>query len=415
MSPRPTDPYRPRTCDWELTAACNLKCGHCGSGAGRPRPKELSTAECLDVVDQLADLECRRITLSGGEPTLRAFWDVIARRAARKGIVVNMVTNGTTMTADLAARIADTGLANVAVLLDGTPHVHEAARGAGTFHKVARAMRFLKHAGVSTSMITRLNRDTFAELEDIHDIALELGASAWRVQLAGPSGDLSARDPGLLRPEDLLDLMPRMAWLKKTSPIWVDVGDSIGYYGPYENQLRERPSGGIRPMWNGCQAGLYTVGIQSDGGVKGCLSLQSHLKGPGAEDPFREGDLRTRRLVDIWFDPRAFAYNRHTTEEDLTGECGRCGFARHCRGGAKCVAAAFTGRLDQNPYCYHRVQMLQSRRRRAVSSLRKGTAAAMLSVGLGLSTVFFGGCADRAVEGRDCDCGNIPTGYCEPE
>jgi MoaA/NifB/PqqE/SkfB family radical SAM enzyme len=39
---------------WEITLACNLKCQHCGSRAGRPRPGELTTAECLDVVEQLA-------------------------------------------------------------------------------------------------------------------------------------------------------------------------------------------------------------------------------------------------------------------------------------------------------------------------------------------------------------------------
>ena len=39
---------------WEITLACNLKCAHCGSRAGRARPDEMTTAECLAVVDQLA-------------------------------------------------------------------------------------------------------------------------------------------------------------------------------------------------------------------------------------------------------------------------------------------------------------------------------------------------------------------------
>ncbi|NVB81718.1 MAG: heme biosynthesis protein, partial [Kofleriaceae bacterium] len=41
---------------WEITLACDLACGHCGSRAGRARPDELSTAEALSLVDQLADL-----------------------------------------------------------------------------------------------------------------------------------------------------------------------------------------------------------------------------------------------------------------------------------------------------------------------------------------------------------------------
>ncbi|MDZ5649675.1 hypothetical protein ULB03_21450 [Nitrospirillum sp. BR 11828] len=51
---------------WEITLACNLKCQHCGSRAGRPRADELTTAEALDLVDQLAALGTREMTLIGG-------------------------------------------------------------------------------------------------------------------------------------------------------------------------------------------------------------------------------------------------------------------------------------------------------------------------------------------------------------
>ena len=67
--------WKPRSVVWELTLACNLRCGHCGSRAGRKLPDELGTAECLDLVGQLEALGCELITLSGGEPTLRADWE----------------------------------------------------------------------------------------------------------------------------------------------------------------------------------------------------------------------------------------------------------------------------------------------------------------------------------------------------
>lgn len=40
---------------WEVELACNLACSHCGSRAGQPRARELSTPEALDLVEQLAD------------------------------------------------------------------------------------------------------------------------------------------------------------------------------------------------------------------------------------------------------------------------------------------------------------------------------------------------------------------------
>src|SRR5665213_1978905 len=63
---------------WEITLACNLKCGHCGSRAGKRRANELSTSECLDVVRQLAAAGTREITLIGGEAYLRRDWLEIA-------------------------------------------------------------------------------------------------------------------------------------------------------------------------------------------------------------------------------------------------------------------------------------------------------------------------------------------------
>ena len=40
---------------WEITLACNLKCLHCGSRAGHRRARELDTAECIEVIRQLAE------------------------------------------------------------------------------------------------------------------------------------------------------------------------------------------------------------------------------------------------------------------------------------------------------------------------------------------------------------------------
>src|SRR5207302_8074832 len=62
---------RPVYAVWEITLKCDLKCSHCGSRAGKARPSELTTEECIDVVRQLAKLGCREVTVIGGEAYLR--------------------------------------------------------------------------------------------------------------------------------------------------------------------------------------------------------------------------------------------------------------------------------------------------------------------------------------------------------
>src|SRR3954468_3830033 len=77
---------------WELTLRCDLACTHCSSRAGRPRSDELTTAEALDVVRQMADLGVLEVTLIGGEAYLHEGWTEIVRAIRAHGMECTMVT-----------------------------------------------------------------------------------------------------------------------------------------------------------------------------------------------------------------------------------------------------------------------------------------------------------------------------------
>jgi MoaA/NifB/PqqE/SkfB family radical SAM enzyme len=96
---------------WELTLACNLKCSHCGSRAGKRRPDELTTAEALAVVSQLARLGTRELTIIGGEAYLRRDWTEIVAAAAAHGMYVGMQTGARALTHKRLQAGVDAGLA----------------------------------------------------------------------------------------------------------------------------------------------------------------------------------------------------------------------------------------------------------------------------------------------------------------
>src|ERR1700691_1657861 len=84
---RPVDQtWRPVHAVWEITLRCDLACRHCGSRAGRERPEELTTAEALNLVDQMAELGVKEVTLIGGEAYLRDDWTDIARSVRAHGM-----------------------------------------------------------------------------------------------------------------------------------------------------------------------------------------------------------------------------------------------------------------------------------------------------------------------------------------
>ena len=102
---RPIDRrWQPVYAVWEITLRCDLACHHCGSRAGRARPDELSTEECLDLVRQMAELGVKEVSLIGGEAYLRDDWTTIARAVRDHGMMCGITTGGRGVTPERARR-----------------------------------------------------------------------------------------------------------------------------------------------------------------------------------------------------------------------------------------------------------------------------------------------------------------------
>src|SRR5579883_3000339 len=80
---------------WELTYACNLACIHCLSSSGRRDPAELSTAEAMALVDELASMQVFYVNVGGGEPLLRPDFFELLEYAVSHQVGVKFSTNGT--------------------------------------------------------------------------------------------------------------------------------------------------------------------------------------------------------------------------------------------------------------------------------------------------------------------------------
>jgi MoaA/NifB/PqqE/SkfB family radical SAM enzyme len=94
---------------WELTYRCNERCSHCYLDVLRPGdnvPGELSTDECLGIVDQLDANGVLNLAFSGGEVLTRPDFFTIAEYAHAKRFVLRIFTNGLNITSVVADRLA---------------------------------------------------------------------------------------------------------------------------------------------------------------------------------------------------------------------------------------------------------------------------------------------------------------------
>jgi radical SAM protein with 4Fe4S-binding SPASM domain len=363
----------PRYVVWELTLKCDHLCTHCGSRAGDERPSELSTAEALKVVDQLSEMGAFEVVLIGGEAYLHdGFLDVVRALKAR-GIRASMTTGGRGIDEARAREMAEAGIYAVSVSIDGLEPTHDLMRAArGSWASATAALRYLKAAGVRTASNINLNRLNHADLEPLYEVLEGLGITAWQVQLTAPLGRAADRPAMLLQPWDLIDLVPRIAALKKRAweqaRISVQPGNNLGYFGPEEALLRS-PVPGLGDHWQGCQAGKQVLGIESDGALKGCPSLQS--------SHYVKGNVRERPLAEVW---PSLAVERPL--DALWGFCASCPFAEACRGGCTFTAHAFFGRPGNNPYCHYRARALARAGRRERLLLKRSAPGTPFDHGL---------------------------------
>lgn len=336
---------------WEITLKCNLACQHCGSRAGHTRAKELSTQEALDLVKQMADVGITEVTLIGGEAFLRPDWLEIAQAINQAGMHCGMTTGGYGITLETARRMKDAGIKVVSVSVDGLEATHDRLRGRqGSWQWAFKTMSHLKEVGIPFGCNTQINRLSAPEFPSIYEHIRDAGVFAWQLQLTVPMGNAADNSEILLQPYELLDVYPmiaRVAQRAHQEGVQVQPGNNIGYFGPYERLLRGRTAWSF---WQGCNAGLSTLGIEADGAIKGCPSLPTSA--------YTGGNIRDYSLRTIIEETEELRFNLDADTPKgtahLWGFCKTCEFAELCRGGCSWTAHVFFDKRGNNPYCHHR-------------------------------------------------------------
>jgi len=327
----------------ELTLKCNMRCIHCGSAAGDLRKKELSSEEWMRFCEDASDLGCKIINLLGGEPLVRKEWYEISQNINDIGMRVSMITNGYNINDETISKLRAVHPYTVAISIDGAkPETHDSIRQVkGSFERCRQALISLGDAGIPTTVITTVHKLNFKELPAMRDFLVGRGI-AWQIQMADSMG----RFPKQLHLSfdefysvALFIATTRFQYSVKEMP--VTGAHCIGY------NSHVLPSVTMSSRWKGCQAGISVLGIESDGSVKGCLSLPRE---------FTEGNVRERSIAEIWGDPGSFGYNRKFETASLKEGCVECKYGRTCKGGCLSVSLSEAGKAHSDPYCLYRLE-----------------------------------------------------------
>jgi heme b synthase len=334
---------------WELTRSCNLACGHCRASAERgPYAGELTTEECLRLMDEIASFSKPVIILTGGEPLLRPDIFDLAQYGSEKGFRMVMATNGTLITEETIKEMKASGIQRISVSLDGpTPETHDTFRMAkGCFEGSLRGIEMAKKGGIEFQINTTITQANLHLIPDILHLAVDLGAAALHIFLLVPTG----RGKGLKDQEiSALDYEKNLHWFyeqRDQVPLQLKATCAPHYYRILRQRAKKEAKKitsnefGLDAMTRGCLGGISFCFISHVGQVQPCGYLELNC-----------GNIREKPFQEIWVNGEVFQNLRNT--DGYHGKCGRCDFRKVC-GGCRARAYETSGDyMSEEPYCIY--------------------------------------------------------------
>lgn len=180
-----------------LTNKCNLSCPHCYMFSGSPNQEELTTSEILTLVKNYAEAGGKRVTFSGGEPSVHKDFDKIVEEVYALGLKVRILTNGSLFDKERIMRLAHM-IDSIQISIDGfSEETNSIIRGKGHFLKALMAVDGFIKQGVNVSVgVTPPYSLLEAHIDDYAKFAKQLGDKygSHKILIKFSEGLLEGRD-----------------------------------------------------------------------------------------------------------------------------------------------------------------------------------------------------------------------------
>ncbi|HEX3020118.1 MAG TPA: TIGR04133 family radical SAM/SPASM protein [Chitinispirillaceae bacterium] len=304
---------------WECTTRCNMNCLHCGSDC--KSDSQVPDMPAKDFLNVLKSLKNRVnpskmiVAITGGEPLVREDLADTGFQIRSLGYPWGIVTNGYLMTARKFERLLKSGIASMAISLDGLESEHNWFRGrSDSFKKAIFSIELASDAskkGLYFDVVTCVNQRNIVILPQIKELLVKFGVTRWRLVSIFPKGRACDNDELKLSGSQLVHLMNFIMETRREGKIIASYGCE-GFLGEYEMEVRDIPFN--------CGAGIGIGSVLVDGSISACPSLrQDYIQGNIYKDDF----------WDVWNNRFQVMRNREWAK---TGECKNCKVWKHCKG-----------------------------------------------------------------------------------
>lgn len=313
-----------------LTEGCNLACRHCWLAPGfdpdGSKYPVLAVEAFEQAVKEAIPLGLSTVKLTGGEPMLHPKFLDFLEIVRKNELGLNIETNGTLCTREIAGRIADaSNTIGVSISIDGAnAQTHDAVRGVpGAFHRAVRAVEMFAEIGLHPQIILALMRVNARQIKDVAHKAMDSGASSLKINVVQPT----ARGERIRRLADELNIGDI---IEIGRYVEMELAPSMALQFFFDYPMAFRPLSRIAEG-NGC----YTCGVLNilgliPGGHYALCGIGKHVP----ELVF--GQSGNDGLKTLWATNSMLNLLREGLPKRLKGVCGRCLMNHYCLG--SCIA-----------------------------------------------------------------------------
>ncbi len=316
---------------FEVTQACDHACLYCYNYWNHPNWQGRRLSHSANVRPLLAhvldQVECRHVTLTGGEPTLRADLPEIVSFLAAREVSVTLISNGHHLTRDVVGDLLQRGVRLFELpLLSFRRELHDQLSAApGAFDAVLAALaeiRYQRGQAVAAFIATRRN---LSDLYDTLKLAFAFGVSGVMLNRFNPGGRGAAH---------LDELLPSVAEMRAA----LDVAEDAAQ----EFQLPIACSIPIQPcLIDTSRYPHLSFGFCAAGSTRAYYALDTagNVR-PCNHTPTILGNVWRTPLADIIASPQLNDFTRA-----IPTMCEPCRLSAECQGGCKASAEVCYGDL----------------------------------------------------------------------
>lgn len=264
------------------THRCNLRCTYCSSPY--LKTPELTTDQWLRVIDELADLGCRRVIILGGEPLVRRDVPDLIARVRDRGMECALTSNGVLV----KRRIDDLRLLNTLTLsLDAVGSANDEVRGEGVFDAVQEAIGAARGVGLPVKINAVLSAKTAPMLDKLLEFIEEFDLHLTVNIMCSEAPDLWHNAASIkAEDEEIRKTLQRLAGLARTNPRLLSSETTYRFGARWDDYSRDRyeadelaPDDPLLLDGPRCQAGRYHLTINPDGTTYPCVLTVGRIPG----------------------------------------------------------------------------------------------------------------------------------------